>query len=379
MPIRYRIPLLTLLSISDRNTRGMCLGAAHTLTALLLSLMLTLAAEAKDMSNLYSPEELQTWHSILESQTQQNFELLLSQGLDEQDKLKASGIHLEIPLRGRQNDLMEFYADAKTVVIPVLSLKFLHDVLLANAWLYSHKFDPRTVDDYISMLKYNEAADFPHGRYPRPLDALRIPLEQPPIDPISDPQFYNAFMGSFLVTTGYIMAHEIGHVVLGHTTSPATNLKDQLRQEQDADAFALRALSRIRPDVEGMMMYLTLTAGWGPLIVDFPSREAYEKFIIRNVDHPLTGERLRALGRVVYDHPEQFLFREELRGDMRNVERPTPENIARVKRNGTNIIKLGDFVDDETYQRSLAIRGIGTSLDRLKPRPLPPAPRPEVR
>ncbi|GEM_PF-5637938 len=358
---------------------NMCLRAARTLTALLLLLMLTLTAEAKDMSHLYSTQELETWHYILEPQTQRNFEILLSQGLDEKEKQLASGVRLEMPLRGRHNDLIEFYAYGKTVAVPVLSLKFLHDILLANAWLYLHKFDPRTVDEYLSMLKYNEAADFPNGRYPRPLDALGIP-EEARIVPPSDPVFENAFIGTMLVTSGFIMAHELGHVVLGHTAHRATTLKGRLREEQDADAFALRALSRIRPDVDGMMMFFTLTSAWAFVITDFPSREAYEQYLARDADHPLTGERIRALGREVYNNPRQFLFREELWGEMRDVERPTPENIARRQRFGTRIIKLGDLVDDEAYQRALAIRGIGTSLDRLKPRPLdaplPPTPRP---
>jgi len=115
-------------------------------------------------------------------------------------------------------------------------------------------------------------------------------------------------------------------------------------------------------------MFLTMTAAWGPMITDFPSRKTYEQYLIQEADHPFTGERIRALGKEVYDNPRLFLFRQELRGEMRDVERPTPENIARVRRYGTTIIKLGDLVDDEAYQRGLAIRGIGTDLERLKPR-----------
>jgi hypothetical protein len=368
-------------AVSENSPRSGCLvrnkhlWAVRTFVLLFALVFSALTAKAKDMSDLYSTQELETWRYILEAQTRANFEMLLSQGLDEREKLQVSGIRLEMPLRGKQNDLLEYYAREKTIFVPVLSLKFLHDILLANAWLYLHGFDPRTVDEYVSMLKYNDRADFPGGRYPRPLEALGIPKEAK-IIPSGDREFERAFIGTMLVTSGFIMAHELGHVVLGHTTRLDVTLQDRFRYEQDADAFALRALSRIRPDADNMVMFLTLTSAWVPIITDFPSREAYEQYLIKEADHPLTGKRIRALGREVYNNPRQFLFREELRGEMRDVERPTPENIARVQSFGTKIIKLGDLVDDEAYLRSLAIRGLGTNLRRLRPRradaPLPP-------
>ncbi len=350
---------------------GRCLRAARALIALLLLLMLgAIGAAAKDMSGLYSTQELETWHYILELQTRKNFDILLSQALDAKEKLRASGITLKMPLRGRHGDLMEFYAQGKTVVVPVLSLKFLNDMLLASAWLYFHGFDPRTVDDYVSMLKYNDAADFHGGRYPQPSDALGIPREVW-TGALSEGELKNAFYDTLVVTTGFIMAHEIGHVVLGHTArTDNVTLKERIRQEEDADAFAMRALSRIQPDVEGMAMFFTLMSAWTPMVTDFPSRTAYEQYLTTDADHPLTGERIRAMGRELYNNPKLFLFREELRGEVRNVERPTPENIAREKRLGTKIIKLGDLVDDESYQRALAIRGLGTNLSGLRPRPI---------
>lgn len=370
---------------SDYIIKG-CLyrRVTRTATALLSLLMLTAVAEPKDMSSLYTTQDLETWHYILELQTQKNFEILLSQGLDEKEKVKASGVRLEMPLRGRHKDLIEFYAEGKTVVVPVLSLKFLNDVLLANAWLYLHKFDTRTVDEYVSMLKHNEAADFPGGRYPQPLDALGIPAQARLVPP-GDPEFKSAFFGTMVVTSAFIMAHELGHVVLGHATGGAKTLKERLQQERDADSFALRTLSRIQPGTQSMVIFFTISAAWAPTITDFPSRKAYEQYLTQDADHPLTGERIRALGQEVYDNPGNFLFNEELRGETRSaepptVEPPTAENIASVKRGATNIIKLGDLVSDEKYQRNLAIDGIGTNLDRLKPRPLdvplPPSPRP---
>jgi hypothetical protein len=328
------------------------------------------------MSELYTTQELQTWHFIIELQTQQNFEMLLSQGLDEREKRQAAGARLEMPLRGQYKDLMEFYAEGKTVVMPVLSLKFLSDILLANAWLYVNGYDPRTVDDYVAMLKYSQPSRFPGGRFPQPLDALGIPQEATVV-PQTDPRVRNAYFGTLLVASGFIMAHELGHVVLGHTVTPASTLARRLANERAADAFALRALSRIRTDTDAMMMYFTMTLAWTPTFADFPSRAAYEQYLTEVADHPMTGDRIQAIGMEVYNNPRLFLFREELRDDMRNTERPTPENLARVQRRGTNIIKLADLLSDERYQRALAIRAIGATLDSLRPRRINPSPATE--
>jgi hypothetical protein len=326
--------------------------------------------QAKDMSSLYDTSELETWHFILEPQTRRNFEILISRGLDDNQKANGQAISLQLPLVGRYKDVLEYYAHDKTIVVPILSLKFLHDLLLANAWLYINGFDFRTIDQYVSKLKYNEATDFPFKRYPKPLPALGIPAEArlPPWPP----DLETTYMSSATVASCFIMAHEIGHVVLGHTTNPATTLKGRLREEEDADAFALRALTHIRPDVADMSMFLSITSAWAPMITDFKSREAYEQFLTQETDHPITGERIRALGTQIRNNPRLFLWREEYRGAVRkSADLPTPENIARVQRRGEMIIKLGDQADDEEHQRNLAIHGIGTSLDSLKPRRLP--------
>src|SRR5260370_31794723 len=90
--------------------RKVCVRSVFTVAAFLLHLPVALTAQARDMSNLYSTQELETWQYILELQTQRNFEILLSQGLDEEEKIAAIGVRLEMPLRGRHNDLLEFYA-----------------------------------------------------------------------------------------------------------------------------------------------------------------------------------------------------------------------------------------------------------------------------
>ncbi len=329
------------------------------LAALLLPLMLGAGrVDAKDMSGLYSTEELQTWHYILELQTQRNFEIVRTQGLSGKERQRASAVRLEMPLRGPEKDVIEYFAENDTIVLPVLSLKFLNDILLANAWLYAHGYDPRTIDDYVSMLKYRKAADFSLGRYPRPLDVLEIP--QSPEGGIilgSDPKVEYAFFAIANVASGFIMAHELGHVVLGHTRKSAGTFKERLREEQDADAFALRALSRIGSEVSVMMMFFTLTSSWSPMVADFPSREEYERFL-REANHPVNGERIRALAR-----------------------RAMLENDAQTQRIGQKMMLLGDLIDNESYQRALAARGRSASLSSLRRRPtglpLPPAPWPD--
>ncbi len=58
------------------------------------------------------------------------------------------------------------------------------------------------------------------------------------------------------------LAHELGHILLGHTKPRKATLKQRVQEEKDADAFALKAVSRIRPDAEAMVMYFSLTSIW---------------------------------------------------------------------------------------------------------------------
>lgn len=307
-----------------------------------------------------------TWQYILELQTRRNFEILVSKGLAKDEVQRASSLRLEMPLE--TTGLLDFWAKGDTVYVPVLSLKFLNDILLANAWLYYHGFDPGTIDEYVAMLKYRDASNFPGGRYPRPLDALGIPQSsEGGLIVGSDKEVEEAYFGSSNIASGFIMAHEIGHVLLGHTKQSGKTVAERVRDEQAADAFALRVVSRVQPEVEYMTMYFSLTAVWSPNKPDFSSPQEYQAYLSTLADHPVTAERIRALGREAYKNPARFLY-----------PNAPPENLARMQRLGLNVIKVGDLSDNEAEQKRLAIIGRYAPLVSVKPRPTGvPVPRPK--
>ncbi len=110
---------------------------------------------------------------------------------------------------------MDYYSGQRGgrsfVAMPVLSLMFLEDLCTAYAWLHLKGYSLETIDEYITMLRYKKAADFPDGRYPPPLKALKIPpnaLAERAVDDLSL-RFRNT-------AYAFILLHEIGHILYEH-------------------------------------------------------------------------------------------------------------------------------------------------------------------
>jgi hypothetical protein len=326
--------------------------------------------DAKDMSDLYTTEELIKSHYILELQTKRNFEILLSnilqsEPLSKDERKRATNIRLKmpLPLHGQHNDIMEFYAKGGEVVLPVLSVKFLHDIMLANAWLHLNGFDTRTIDYYVSMLKHKHRTEFEDAHYPKPFEALGLPSSDPYVLISTDKEVEYAYFGTTSVALGFIVAHEIAHVVYGHTIGgPRKTVKKRLEEEQKADAFAIRALSRMRLDLGALPIYLTLTLAWEQLAPGFLSPKHYEEFLENVRDHPLTAERVRAIGTEMYGNPTLYA---------QTLDTQALDDVRRV---ATNIQRLADLLERDNYLLTLSAIGIHGTLDYLQLRPIQGAP-----
>src|SRR5205823_4006926 len=95
------------------------------------------------------------------------------------------------------------------------------------------------VDEYLAMLRYKRAADFPGGTYPPPLTALGIPA-----DAAQDPQAGPLALRFRNSAYAFIIAHELGHILAGHPSSISVTMEQSRANEAAADDFALRVLAR---------------------------------------------------------------------------------------------------------------------------------------
>jgi hypothetical protein len=77
-------------------------------------------------------------------------------------------VQIELPLIGAKTGTpLDFYTMGQVghaaVFMPVFSLLFLEDLASAFAWLQRHDYSLETVEEYITMLRYKKASDFPGG------------------------------------------------------------------------------------------------------------------------------------------------------------------------------------------------------------------------
>ena len=267
----------------------------------LVCLCLATSCLSQDLSHLYTDQELKDWQQIFSPMVQRGWKEVIQPALTDQEKRILGPIKIDVPLRGREGNPFEFYAQGDTVTIPVLSLKFLHDLEYAHIWLFVNGYDSTTPLDYVSMLKYRTGASFPGKRYPRPFDALGIPhgdLDEP----VEDPKASRVFADDFRSAVLFIMAHEISHLLRGHSAAP----KEAVKDEEIADIFAADLLKKVGVDTLGAAMYFAFVASWTPTVADFPSLDAYHDYLEHEADHPLTGLRIQMFAAEIYEDPKSL-------------------------------------------------------------------------
>jgi hypothetical protein len=255
-------------------------------SALVLTLSFPIVVPAKDVSGLYDRATLQQLAPRYERTTKKMLDQLIFPALRTQERQRLEGIRVVHPLEAEgslKGEPLMFYAEYPRVVLPIFSLKFLDDLCTATAWLQVNGYSIETVADYVAMLRFKTAQDFPGGRYPPPLPSLGIPANA-----LSDPRVDELALNHFVTARAFILVHELGHLYHRHV---ARTLPESQQNEREADRFAAVVLQRTPVTPLGSLIFFTALAHWA----DYPPQD------LRT--HPLTGERLHALARHI-DSPE---------------------------------------------------------------------------
>ena len=136
------------------------------------------------------------------------------------------------------------------------------------------------------MVRYKPKESFPKGRYPVPLKALHIPDTA-----LDDRRVNDLSLRLFNSARAFILAHELAHIRYLHTGHGPEGIKD----EEQADRFALDVLSRTATIPMGMILYFQSMAHWAPNRAQFSSEGDWQRFLRHRKTHPLTGERVRSI------------------------------------------------------------------------------------
>jgi hypothetical protein len=269
---------------------------------ILLSIMLFAhsAAGANSLAYMYGIRELQQEKPRYEQRIGDLYRNIASL-LTGQERRALAGVRIELPLIGAQSGTpLDFYTMGQvgrgTVFMPVFSLLFLEDLATAFAWLQRHDYSLATVEEYLTMLRYKKASDFPGGRYPPPLKALHIPL-----DAISDEQVKTLALALRNEAYAFVLLHELGHVLYRHARYAGISRELTRTHEAEADRFALTVLERANTIPMGMILWFTMqvtaTPSQGQLMAEriVKSDPAWQTYVKTWATQPLTMERLSAI------------------------------------------------------------------------------------
>ena len=198
-------------------------------------------------------------------------------------RARAATIDIRFPDRGPHP--ISIFADpaANAVILPRETLRFLDDMAILTAWFERHDCERLWTGAYLAGLLQGREAPRP------PLAAFGLDRDTLLADPFVDE------MSAWILsdTVYFLVAHEVGHLLLDHR--PGLTGAASQAQEMEADAFALDTFAAIGRPPGGMVA----TFAW-MLWFDVHDPE--------HSTHPISGARLQAIADRLAAEPMQFAF-----------------------------------------------------------------------
>ncbi len=306
---------------------------------------------------MYSEVKLARERARFESRFEEMYTKWILPKLTGEEVRELESVRFEFPLVGEVSGTpMEFYSGRSNghlfVAMPVLSLLFLEDIATAYAWLYTRGYSLETIDEYITMLRYKQPADFPGRRYPSPLEALQIPddaLDDRDVDQLSL-RFRNS-------AYALILMHELGHIFYRHPGYGGISKAHTRSNETEADRFALDLMARTKTIPMGAILFFQSQAYYMPSKGQFfaehtnASERDWVKYLQQNITHPLTANRLSEIAIVLYDSAGHY-----------GADKTTVRYMA------AELEQVVEILEDEDLQGCMAVVGHRSTLPDLAPR-----------
>ncbi len=295
---------------------------------------------AADWSSLYPASKLEAEQSRLHTAINFLIQTEIQPFIPPQDATAFGLQEIDFPVNGFRSDPLDFYAENKHIILPVRTLLFVEDLARAYGWMWANRLETGTVDEYLNMLHYRSAADFPDGRYPAPLEALHVPG-----DALSDPHVVEASVRLRRSACAFMLLHQFAHLHLHHDASANHGFSEA--QEEAADLYALNIMKENSATPTGifLMLYssLYLEAGDG------------------NSLHPVTPQRLTATAHFLELHILEFVHG---RNDQ-DAARDAIHSISKLFQEGSEWLQV------RGHQEELQQLAMKTNPSTLQPKPLP--------
>lgn len=291
------------------------------------------SAEEERFRTIYTSQDLLNVSSSFKEAINKIVADTIRPALNSEQLATLNATEFEFPMQG---GLLEFYANASglEVTFPISSLLFLQDILAAYLWEDARHCDTN-VFYYLMMLKYRGLGSFPQGKFPDPIEALGIPSPNPPELAEMDSQFGARFKRLMPSALAFIVAHEIGHVILHHQESNPEN-------ETAADSFAMGIFAHGQLDTSGITDFFTLFSAL------LPNQAESQGAIIT---HPPNAARILAIGMRLSNHPDQYFPNAD----------SSDSRIQELKLLGNNLIALAGSVDN--LEQSERLKAFALNMD----------------
>jgi hypothetical protein len=244
-----------------------------------------LAAPAIAGSPLYSPEELSEYRATIDPILRDNFYRLVIGSMPLPDRLSAGQIRIDTISADSGTSPLEFSANSELRIIrvPMATFRFLDDLFTLEAWFARHGCPQEAIQSYLSTALKTATPSQP------PLEAFGISREEA----LADTEVRDFSNELLKINTLFLLAHETGHIVLGHGAGVAA--PQSQAEELAADAFALDRFAALGVPPNALAYYFS-AAAW--LDTD-PSASI-------RATHPLSGARLDAIADRFASCPECF-------------------------------------------------------------------------
>lgn len=309
-------------------------------------------ATAQTVANMYDRAVVTREQARLASRVNEVWLKAFKPNLTPDEQRALSGVTVETAVDG--DPVLGYYSESRprVVTMPAVSLLFFEDLCVAYAWLQRRGYRLETIEEYVTMLKYKDAAAF-GGRYPPPLKALGIPG-----DALTDPGVNDLSLR--LRNTGYafILAHELGHVRFQHPGNRAVPTAVSQANEVQADQFGLELMRRVAEIPMGALIFFQTGIFYFDNRADYPSDAAWQAYLTREATHPLTAPRLRALSSRVSALADDFA-----RGQPNRTAA-----VETVRSIGDRFAEFATFLDDPTLQRVMRAKAERSRPATLLPR-----------
>ena len=196
------------------------------------------------------------------------------------------------------------YGHTNSIHISAATILFLEELATTLAWYDSTgNKNCQPIRNYVLLLRRNMRTERLQRRtIPSMTDILGVPSDKIWKRPDTDPVKSSA--QNFLKTTViWILAHEMGHIALGHLDKQTgfPNYLEKARHDRKleiaADEFATILMSRVNLAPIGMVATFEYYSLLYPVRSDYDNEKDWQSYLA-NESHPVWPERLEALAKL---------------------------------------------------------------------------------